>query len=158
MRNVRCHACDERTDARKVESRAVFSLSWIRNKKYTRKYKNAHHFHLRRISCPQIQRQIEIPIQKKAQIQNGQEWHSSSILPSTPSSCLGRGPPTETLNGAGERRTDGSTVDLNKYNYKKLQKYNMSFWKNCSTLSLNNFNLKKIQDWSISDQYYKCRI
>ena len=24
-------ACDERTDARKVESRAVFSLSWIRN-------------------------------------------------------------------------------------------------------------------------------
>ena len=31
MRNERCHACDERTDAQKVESRAVFSLSWIRN-------------------------------------------------------------------------------------------------------------------------------
>ena len=32
MRNVRCHACDTRTHGRTVESSAVFSLSWIRNK------------------------------------------------------------------------------------------------------------------------------
>ena len=95
---------------------------------------------------------------KKAEIQNGQEWHSSSILPSSPSSCLRRGPPTETLNGAGERRTDGSTVDLNKYKLTEIQKYNMSFRINCSTLYLNNSKLSKIQDLSISDQYYNCRI
>ena len=34
---MRCHACDTRTDTRTVESRAVFSLSWIRN--YNEKYK-----------------------------------------------------------------------------------------------------------------------
>ena len=28
---MRCHACDGRTHGRTVESRAVFSLSWIRN-------------------------------------------------------------------------------------------------------------------------------
>ena len=31
MGNVRCHACDGRTDGRTVESRAVFCLSRIRN-------------------------------------------------------------------------------------------------------------------------------
>ena len=31
---MRCHACDERTDTRTVESRAVFSLSWIRKKSH----------------------------------------------------------------------------------------------------------------------------